>query len=159
MSSNRHSGTGGETLPEPPRPRGNYSPVTVHKSVAYTSGMTPRRDGELQVVGRVGDVVSVSQAVEAAEMAASNALAAVVDAVGGLERIDRVLAMTVWVMAISTFTEHSRIADGASSLVQRVLATGPPSARVAVGVASLPGGSPVEVAMVVALLDEKLPDR
>lgn len=139
-------------LPGAPRPRGDYCSVTIHQKVAYTAGMTPRRDGSLQVVGRVGEAVSVAQAFDAAELAASNALAAVVDAVGGLERIERVLSMTVWVMAATTFTEHSAVADGASGLVRRVLGSEPP-ARAAVGVASLPGGSPVEVAMVVALRD------
>lgn len=140
-------------LPDPPKAQGNYQPVTVHRGVAYTAGMTPRRDGALQATGQVGRDLSVDEAQQATALATANALAAVVAEVGGLAGVDRVLAMTVWIAAPSDFTEHTAVADGGSEVLHRVLG-GPPPARAAIGVSSLPGGAPVEVALVVGLRSE-----
>jgi enamine deaminase RidA (YjgF/YER057c/UK114 family) len=137
-------------LPPPPRAQGDYQPLSVHGGVAYTAGMTPRRDGLLTVTGTVGAEVDLATAAEATAVATANALAAVASAVGGIAGIDRVLAMTVYIAAAPGFTGHSAVADAGTARI-RQLVGGPPPARAAVGVASLPGGSPVEVALVVAL--------
>ena len=140
----------GAELPPPPVAQGHYQPVTVHQGIAYTAGMTPRRDGSLVLTGRVGADLDGGQAREAAALATANALSALAAAAGGLAGIDRVLAMTVWVAATDDFTGHTAVADGGSELLAKLIG-GPPAARAAVGVASLPGGAPVEVALVAAL--------
>lgn len=137
-------------LPPPPAAQGNYQPVTVHGNVAYTAGMTPRRGGVLQAIGQVGVELDLAQAREAAALATANALSAVAAVAGGMSGIDRVLAMTVWVAATSDFSAHTAVADGGSDVLNQLLG-GPPPARAAIGVSSLPGGAPVEVALVVAL--------
>lgn len=140
----------GPDLPPPPRPQGLYQPAVVHAGVVRTAGMTPRRDGVLQYTGQVGDDLTTDEGRRAAALAAANALAAVVDAAGGVEDVDRILTMTVWVAAAAGFTEHTAVADGASSLLADALG-GPPPARAALGVTSLPGGAAVEVTLVAAL--------
>ncbi|HET9078166.1 MAG TPA: RidA family protein [Acidimicrobiales bacterium] len=137
-------------LPPPPVAQGHYQPVAVHQGVAYTAGMTPRRDGTLVVTGQVGADLDPGQAREAAALATANALSAVAAAAGGLDGIERVLAMTVWIAATGDFTGHTAVADGGSELLSEMLG-GPPAARAAIGVTSLPGGAPVEVALVAAL--------
>lgn len=140
----------GGQLPPPPVAQGHYQPVSVHEGIAYTAGMTPRRDGKLVVTGRVGADLDPERAREAAALATANALAALAAAAGGLDRVERVLAMTVWIAATADFTGHTAVADGGSQLLADMLG-GPPAARAAVGVASLPGGAPVEVALVASL--------
>lgn len=147
---------GSGSLPEPPRPRGDYQPVVVHRGIAHTAGMTPRHDGVLTVTGRVGAEVDVDSARRAAALATANALAAVAGAAGGLAGVDRVLSMTVWIAVTQDFTEHSTVADGGTAALAELLG-GPAPARAAVGVASLPGGAPVEVALVAALHDGHAP--
>ncbi len=127
--------------------------AVVHGGLVLTAGMTPRRAGVLQVRGTVGDDVDLAAAQEAAAMAAGNALLAVAEAAGGLERVARVLRMTVFVAAVDGFTEHSRVADGASRALTAQLGPRGRAARSAVGVASLPSGAPVEVELTVALAD------
>jgi enamine deaminase RidA (YjgF/YER057c/UK114 family) len=131
-------------------PQGAYVPVVVHGGVAYTAGMTPRRNGALLVSGVVGADLDVEAARSAAEIAAGNALTAVVEAVGE-EGIERCLTMTVYLAAAEGFTAHSAVADGASAVLRERLGERGEVARSAIGVATLPSGAPVEVALVVAV--------
>lgn len=148
-------------LPSAPAPQGRYAPAVVHAGIAYSAGMTPRSGGELLVRGRVGAEVTPESARELAGIAATNALSAVADAVGGLERIARCLHMTVFIAAGPGFADHAGVADGASHSLLAALGDRGTVARAAVGVASLPSGAPVEV-MLTAAVDtepatEKLP--
>ncbi|MCM3849010.1 RidA family protein [Pseudonocardia sp. DR1-2] len=140
-----------------PAPRGRYVAAVVHGDAAHSAGMTPRRsDGVLLVTGRVGAGTDLATAVDAAGLAARNALAACADAAACAGRtLLRPVAMTVWVACTDAFTAHSAVADGASAVLADHFGQDGLPARAAVGVCSLPGGSPVEVALVVALA----PDR
>ncbi|MEU2171250.1 RidA family protein [Micromonospora chersina] len=140
-----------KVLPVPPAPQGHYVPVVVHGGIAYTAGMTPRVDGRLAVRGLVGADLTVTEARVAAGLAAGNAVAAVAESVGGLDRVRRCLRMTVYVACRPDFTHHSAVADGASEVLQDWLGERAAVARSAVGVSSLPSGAPVEVELTVAV--------
>jgi enamine deaminase RidA (YjgF/YER057c/UK114 family) len=107
--------------------------------------MTPRIEGVLQHVGRVGLEVSLDDAREAAAIAVSNALAAAGTEVGSLDGIARALRLVVFVNADEGFTQHSLVADAASERLVEVLGDRGVVVRTAVGVASLPGGACLEV--------------
>jgi enamine deaminase RidA (YjgF/YER057c/UK114 family) len=55
------------------------------------------------------------------------------------------VSMTVFVNAIPEFTEHPRIANGASDLVVEIFGDAGRHSRAAVGVGSLPRGALTEV--------------
>lgn len=136
-------------LPPPPRPAGRYRPAMAAHGVVHSAGMTPRADGVLTLTGRVGAEVDLSRARHAAAVSARNALAAVSAAVGGLAQIEAVLQLRVFVCCTAEFIELSAVAEGASeALVQMLGEARGCGARTAVGVLSLPGGSPVEVELV-----------
>lgn len=137
-----------EALPAPPAPRGAYRPAVAAGAFAASAGMTPRRDGALVVRGRVGTDVDLATARAAAALAARNALAAVADACGGLEGIEQVIQLVVYIAAGDDFAAHSQVADGASEALAAHLGERAGAARAAVGVASLPDGAPVEVQLV-----------
>jgi enamine deaminase RidA (YjgF/YER057c/UK114 family) len=141
-----------EGLPSPPRAQGQYQPAVVTDALVMTAGMTPRVGGVLQHVGRVGDDVTVADARTAAAIAAANAVSAVSEALGSLDRIDRGLRMTVYVNAVPGFTNHSQVADGASDALRDLLGDRGAVARSAVGVSSLPGGACVEVELTCGLV-------
>jgi len=65
--------------------------------------------------------------------------------VGSLGGIGRALRLSVFVNATDGFTEHSRVADGASDRLVELLGERGVVVRTAVGVASLPGGACLEV--------------
>jgi enamine deaminase RidA (YjgF/YER057c/UK114 family) len=113
--------------------------------------MTPRRSGTLVVTGVVGQDLDVAAAREAAGLAASNALTAVVEAVGDLSAVVRCLKMTVFIAAVDGFTAHSAVADGASEVLRERLGERGAVARSAIGVRTLPSGAPVEVELIAAV--------
>jgi enamine deaminase RidA (YjgF/YER057c/UK114 family) len=132
-------------LPGRPAPQGRYVAATATDALVLTAGMTPRVDGVLQHVGRVGQDVSLDEARDAARVAVSNALAAAGDEVGSLDGIARALRLVVFVNAAEGFTQHSVVADAASERMVEVLGDRGVVVRTAVGVASLPGGACLEV--------------
>ena len=140
-----------EALPPPPRPQGNYVPAVVVDGIAYSAGMTPRRDGRLVMRGTVGADLSLDEAATAAGLAAGNALSAVAAAAGGLDRVHRCLRMTVYVACSDDFRALSAVADGASAVLARHVGTAGLPARSAVGVRRLPDGAPVEVELTAAV--------
>jgi enamine deaminase RidA (YjgF/YER057c/UK114 family) len=131
----------------PPAPQGDYATAVVHAGVAYSAGMTPRRDGQLTITGVVGSTVSVEQAWAAARLAAANALTAVRAVLPANANV-RCLRMTVYIACASDFHDLSAVADGASDAIVNALGEYALPARSAIGVQCLPAGSPVEVELV-----------
>jgi enamine deaminase RidA (YjgF/YER057c/UK114 family) len=128
---------------------GNYQPATVQLATVTSAGMTPRVAGAMAETGAVGDQpgeVSVERAAELAGLCAERALDACLQVLPVGSRLVRPLTMTVYVRSGSDFERHSEVADGASSVVADRVGGGVP-ARAAIGVCSLPGGSPVEVVL------------
>lgn len=138
-------------LPPPPRPQGHYVPTSRSGDLVTTAGMTPRVDGTLVVTGQVGEAVDLDRAKEAAAVAVANALSALAEAAGGLDRIRSLLRMTVYVHAASGFTQHSAVADAATDTLVKYLGGRGVCARSAVGVASLPGDAPLEIELTAVI--------
>lgn len=138
----------GITLPVVPAPVAAYVPAVRGGDVVYSSGQLPFVDGALTISGRVGSAVDESAATDAARTAALNALAAVASVAGGIDAIERILKVTVFVASTPDFHAQPAVANGASHLIGEIFG---PHARSAVGVAALPLDAPVEVE-VVALL-------
>ena len=68
------------------------------------------------------------------------------EALGSFDRLERMAQVSVFVAAAPGFTEHPKVANGASELFAEVLGEAGRHARMAVGAASLPLGAAVEVA-------------
>jgi enamine deaminase RidA (YjgF/YER057c/UK114 family) len=141
-------------LPPAPQPQGGYLPAVAHRAdgagLVVTAGMTPRVAGALQHRGQVGADVDLDEARQAAAIAVENALSAALAALPPEGRLDRVLRLTVYVNAVTGFTEHSAVADGASARLVELLGEAGGACRSAVGVASLPGGACVELELTCA---------
>ncbi|MYN12643.1 RidA family protein [Pusillimonas sp. TS35] len=134
-----------------PKPQGRYAPATRDGNRIFTAGMTPRRDGALIMQGKIDAQTPAEHYRPAVELAAANALRAAHDLLADGERIGRVLNMTVYVAAQEPFTTHSSIADFASGYLYDTLGDAGIGSRTAIGVQSLPGNAPVEIALVVAV--------
>jgi enamine deaminase RidA (YjgF/YER057c/UK114 family) len=138
----------GLELPPPPEPVASYVPVTQSGSVVFVAGQVAMVDGRLLHPGKLGQHVSVEMGQEAAARAALQALSAIRGHLGGsLDRLVRLLQVTVYVAADAEFVEHPNVANGASDLLVSVIGPDGRHARAAVGVASLPLGASVEVAV------------
>lgn len=144
----------GLQLPEVPTPLAAYVPAVRSGNLIFTSGQLPTVAGELPATGKVGGDVSPEVAVDCARVAALNALAAVAALaadVGGLSAVARVVKMVVFVASTPGFVGHPQVGNGASEFLASVFGESGRHARSAVGVASLPLDSPVEVELVVEL--------
>lgn len=141
----------GLTLPPVAAPVAAYVPAVVTGQYVYTAGQLPFVDGALPVTGKVGASVDAETATAQARVAALNALAAVESVAGSLDRVARVVKVTVFVASEPSFTGQPGVANGASTLVGEVFGDAGVHARSAVGVAVLPLDAPVEVELVVEL--------
>ena len=139
-------------LPTPPVPGGPASAiegVVVDGDTAWVSGVVAFNGAEKPKPGKVGLTVTVEEGAQHAALAAANGLHRLVQALGSLDRIDRILKLTVFVNATDSLTEHPQVANGASRVLREVLGDRGRHARSAIGCASLPLGAPVEIEMIV----------
>ena len=133
-----------------PIPQGRYVPAVRYGNLVYTAGMTPRNNGVLIKTGKVLCADVIEDYTDAVEQAARNALTAARNQLSEGERIGRILSITAYVNAEEGFTKHSAIADLASGYFCRELGSAGAGSRASVGVASLPGNAPVEIAIIAA---------
>jgi enamine deaminase RidA (YjgF/YER057c/UK114 family) len=136
-------------LPEVTPPLAAYVPAVRSGNLVFVSGQLPMVDGQLQLAGKVGADVTVEQAKGLAQRCALNALAAAAEMAGGLEKIVRVVKLVGYVACEPAFIQQPQVVNGASELLGHVLGDAGKHSRVAVGVAALPLGAPVEVELVV----------
>jgi enamine deaminase RidA (YjgF/YER057c/UK114 family) len=140
----------GIVLPEAASPSFNYVPVTLHRGVAYVAGQLPKVDGEVRVQGKTGGAVSLETARGEARICILQGLACLKQALGNLDRIERVLKVTGFVASAPGFNDQPKVLDAASDLLGEILADAGRHARSAVGVAELPRNAAVEIEMIVA---------
>ena len=86
-----------------------------------------------------------------ARLCAINVLAQLQAATGDLDRIARLVKITVFVASTPDFTEQHLVANGASDFLVEVLGEAGKHARSAVGVAVLPLNAPVEIEAIAEL--------
>jgi enamine deaminase RidA (YjgF/YER057c/UK114 family) len=141
----------GLTLPEPPAPVAAFQPFVRHGDTVYTSGQIATRDGQLVATGRLGAEVDIAAGQEAARACALNVLAQLNAAAGSLDDIVALVKLTVFVASAPDFTQQPQVADGASRLFLDVLGPAGAHARSAIGVSSLPLGTPVEVEAIAVI--------
>jgi enamine deaminase RidA (YjgF/YER057c/UK114 family) len=141
----------GIELPPPPAAIAAYVPCVVRDGLAFVAGQVPMVAGTLLHPGHLGDRVPIDDGAEAAAQAALQGLSALREALGGFDRLARLLQVSVFVASTPDFVDHPKVANGASELLVRILGEDGTHARAAVGVASLPLGSCVEVTLTAAV--------
>jgi enamine deaminase RidA (YjgF/YER057c/UK114 family) len=139
----------GISLPKVARPVAAYTNVVESGNLIFISGQIPIHDGKVVFTGKVGSDVELAEAQKAARLCAINALAAIKAQLGSLEQVRRIVRVEVFVNSATGFTGQSQVANGASLLLQQVFGDAGKHTRMAVGVAELPLGAVVEVAMIV----------
>ncbi|MFQ5837748.1 MAG: RidA family protein [Thermoplasmata archaeon] len=141
-------------LPRTSRPVANYAMFRRSGRLAFTAGVIPMVEGELQVIGKVGREVSLEEGYEASRTCALMALSILKEALGSLSRVSKVLQLVVYVASEEGFTDQPKVADGASDLLVEVFDEDGRPTRLAVGVSQLPLGAPVELSMVVEVSEQ-----
>ena len=135
----------GILLPLPPTPLGAYVESSDVGNLLFLSGMLPVVNRTLAVAGRLGDTLSVADGREAARIAALNALAAAQQHLRDLDRLQKLVKLTVVIATTAQFAEHASVADGASDLFVTIFGSETGHVRLVYGVQSLPVGAPLIV--------------
>ncbi|WP_455479846.1 RidA family protein [Bartonella sp. B23] len=141
----------GIALPEAMQPIANYVTTSQNGNQLFISGQLPFSYGKLVATGKVGATVSAEQAKKAAEVCTLNVLAQIKATLGDLNRIKRVIKITVFVAVDPHFTDIPLIANGASDLLVNIFGEAGKHARSAIGVTSLPMDAPVEVEAIIEI--------
>jgi len=130
---------------------GNYVPVVRHGNEIYISGQIPRVGDSVVVTGRAGAETSLAQAQLAAKVCVLRALALLRQAAGSLDRVHKVLRISVFVQSAADFTQQSEVADGASEILYAVLGEAGQHTRTSIGVYQLPKNATVEIDLIAVV--------
>lgn len=125
-----------------------FVPLTQTGALVFLAGQVPFRKGELLYTGLLGRELSVEQGAEAARVCVLDALASLRAHLGDLDRIRRVVRMVGYVASAQGFADQHLVLNGASQTLMDVLGDKGRHPRMAIGVAALALGIPVELDLV-----------
>jgi enamine deaminase RidA (YjgF/YER057c/UK114 family) len=141
----------GLALPHPPRPAGNYQPWILAGNLLYLSGQFPIQDGRLIYTGRVGAERTEADGYAAARLAALNVLAQIHAALGGFDRLAKLLRVEGHVASAPGWNNAPKVLDGASDLFVAVLGELGRHTRTAFTPSQLPFNLTVELVVAAAI--------
>jgi len=139
-------------LPPAPKPVAVYKPLVIAGNLAYVSGHGPLKPDKTLITGRVGADLDTAAGKLAARQVGLAILATLLDQLGHLSRVKRVIKVLGMVNSTPEFREHPAVVNGCSELFAEIW--GPENgigARSAVGMGSLPGNIAVEIEAVFEL--------
>jgi enamine deaminase RidA (YjgF/YER057c/UK114 family) len=131
----------------PVRPAvGNYISRVRVGNLLFTSGQ-----GVDEYHGKLGRDLDVEEGYLAARQSMVNLLNVLKDELGELSKIKRVVKILGFVNCTEEFKEQPKVMNGASDLLVEVFGEKGRHARSAVGMAQLPGGTAIEIEMIVEI--------
>jgi enamine deaminase RidA (YjgF/YER057c/UK114 family) len=139
-------------LPSPPKPVGSYVPVVVTGKFVFVSGQIPIKDGKVAYLGKVPKDISIEEAQKAAKLCIINALAQIKNEIGSLDRISKIIRVSGFVNSTPEFIEQPKVINAASDLVFEIFGSKGQHSRIAIGVASLPLNSCVEIDVIAEIV-------
>lgn len=144
----------GLELPAPPTPVAAYVPAVEVNGLLFTSGSGPIEAGKIKYHGKVGRDLTVEEGYQAAQLTMLNLLAVVRQALGSLDRVERIVKLTGLVASAPGFNQQPQVMNGASHLLEQLFGEQGRHARSAIGVNELPFDTPVEIEMIVKVKEQ-----
>ncbi len=134
---------------------GSYIPITKTENLVFVSGQIPTdiesSNNELKFKGKVGKEITIEDAQKAAKVCCMNALFHLKNFIKELDKVKKIVKITGYVNSDELFTEHPKVINAASDLLIDIFGEKGKHTRVAIGVSSLPLGSPVEIDFIFEL--------
>jgi enamine deaminase RidA (YjgF/YER057c/UK114 family) len=139
----------GLKIPPVPAPVANYVRAVQVGNLVFLSGHGPSRDGGFAYTGKVGGERTIEEGYEAAKVVALNLLASLKEAIGDLDKVERIVKLLGMVNCTEEFGEQPKVINGASDLFVEIFGERGRHARSAVGMQALPSQITVEIEMIV----------
>ncbi len=141
----------GILLPAAAAPVAAYVPAVQAGNLLHLSGQLPFTPEGALITGRLIDAGDLPRGAEAARRCGLMVLAQIRQALGSLDRVERIVKLGVFVSSDPGFTDQPKVANGASELMVEVFGDAGKHARSAVGVPALPLDAAVEIDAIVAV--------
>ncbi|MCC4273804.1 MAG: RidA family protein [Marinomonas sp.] len=138
-------------LPDAIKPAASYEPIVKSGKHLYVSGQLPLKKGEMVHTGLLGRDLSLSEGHYCAKWCVLNLLSQIREATGDLDKVKKIVKITVFVASTPDFHEQHLVANGASDLLASIFDNAGAHARSAFGVASLPMNAPVEIEAIIEI--------
>ena len=143
----------GFELPQAPSPLGSYLPSLRAGNLVFLSGILPLKNGKLYMSGKVGEDLNLAEAQECARIAVMNALSALKNQIGYLDKVRRCVKVTGYVSSAATFFEQPHVMNAASDLLYSIFGESGKHVRSAVGTSVLPMNAPIEIEFIFEVSD------
>ncbi len=143
----------GIELTAPTSPMANYVNAVRTGNLLFLAGKGPGLPGKKLPTGKVGRDFTVEQAYVHARETGLSLIAVMKAELGDLDRVKRIVKVLGMVNATPEFGRQPEVINGCSDLLVEVFGDRGKHARSAVGVGSLPRGIPVEIEVIVEVLD------
>ena len=127
----------GLTLPEAPKPGGNYVSVNIRANIAYIAIQLPKLGDDWKYKGRLGAELTSEDGYKAMQLCALNVLAHINKSIG-FENIVGLNHMDAYYQASEGWDDAPKIVDGASDVFVSVLGEKGKHSRAIFGVDKLP---------------------
>jgi enamine deaminase RidA (YjgF/YER057c/UK114 family) len=136
----------GLQLPPAPAPLGVYKPCLIDGKYLYLSGHGPVLPDRKLIIGRVGVDMDKDGGKMAAQQVALAMLATIMEKLGSLNKVKRVIKVLGMVNSTPDFGAHPYVINGCSELFALIWGEeNGIGVRSAVGFGSLPDNIPVEI--------------
>ncbi len=141
----------GIKLSSPSPPVANYVNVVQTGNLLFLAGKGPKDDSGNNIVGRLGDDMTIDEGYQAARRIGIAQLSVLKSHLGDLNKVKRVVKVLGMVKCTDEFTKQPQVVNGFSDLMVEVFGDNGKHARAAVGMSALPGGICAEIEMVVEI--------
>lgn len=131
----------------PVRPAvGHYVSHVKVGNLIFTAGQ-----GVDEYHGKLGRDFGIEEGYQAAQQSALNLINVLKHELGELSKVKKIVKILGMVNCTEDFTDQPKVVDGASDLFVEVFGDIGKHARSAVGMAQLPGGTAIEIEMIVEI--------
>ena len=145
----------GLELPPPPTPAGAYLPVVEVNDLIYISGQIPLDTNSdpsiVKYKGKIGLDTTIEKGQEAAILCTLNALSLLREYLGTLDKINKIVKVSAYINSVESFNDHPKVINPASNLLEKLFGIKGKHSRLAIGVASLPLNSTIEIEFIIQI--------
>lgn len=145
------------TLPAAAPPAGNYVAAVRSGDLLFLSGKAPLALDGVKPRGKLGAEYSAEDGYRLARSACLGLLAAIREALGSLNQVQRFVELQGSLNTTPEFEAHARVLDGASDLIAEIFGADGQHARSVIGVASLRDNVPLTLRAVIEIKKKRRP--